>query len=88
MEGNTLIQQAQGITHGAVCHLGNVAQSSVLHLYLLRVHQFLHAIRDGINGDSFKIISLAAGQDRNGDLVHLCGRQNKNNIRGRLFQRF
>ena len=56
--------------------------------YLLRVHQFLHAIRDGINGDSFKIISLAAGQDRNGDLVHLCGRQNKNNIRWRLFQRF
>ena len=88
MEGNTLIQQAQGISHRTVRYFRNVAQSSVLHLYLLRVHQFLHTIRDGINGDSFKIISLAAGQDRNGDLVHLCGRQNKNNIRGRLFQRF
>ena len=47
---------------------------------------FYNEFRDGIRRDAPEIVPLAPGQNRHRNLVGLCGRQNKDDIGGRLLQ--
>ena len=88
IKSNTLIQKAQGITHGTVCFLCNITDGSFFHFHAFLLHQFHKPAADGIDGNPFKVITLASGQDRDRNLVCLCCSQDKDHIRGRLFQCF
>ena len=88
MEGDALIQKAQGITHGTVRSLCHVAERFFFHLLLFLDHQLPQPAGDGINGYSFKIVSLAPGKDGHRDFMHFCGCKDKNNIGRRFLQRF
>ena len=86
VKGDTLIQQTQSVPHSAVRRLGYIAQCLPFHLNLLRLHQLTQPGSDRVDGDPPEIIPLAAGQDRDRNLVHFGSRQYKNNIRRRFFQ--
>ena len=86
MEGDALIQEAQGVPHGTVRGLGDVAQGLLLHPHLLLPGQVLHPGSDGVYGDALEIVSLAPGENRNGQFVHFRGSQDENHIGGRLLQ--
>ena len=88
MKSDALIQQAQSVSHGAVRRPGDVAQRPFLYLLPFLFHQLPHPVRNGFNGNPLEIIPLAAGQNGDGDLVHLRGCQNENHVRGRFFQGF
>ena len=87
IEGYALLQQAQAVPKSAVRLSGNIGQRPVLRLDPFPVQKFLQPFCNGFHADAPEIISLAAGQDRKGYLVRLCGSQDKDQIRGRLLQR-
>ena len=88
MKGNALVQQAESVSHGAVRRSRNITQSLFLHLLSFLFHQLPHPVRDGFDGNPLEIIPLASGQNGDGNLVHLRGRQNENHIGRRLLQGF
>ena len=86
VEGDALVQEAQGVPHGAVRGLCDVAQGLLLHLHALLSGELPQPVRDGVDGDALEIISLAPGEDGDGELVHLRGGQDEDHIGGRLLQ--
>ncbi len=87
VEGDTLIQKAQGIAHRAVRRPRDIGEGLCFRVDLLRRGQFFQPVRDRRGGDPPEIIPLAAGEHRDRNPVHLRGRQDKNHIRRRLLQR-
>ena len=87
-KGKALVQDTQGISHGAIPQLGHIADSfgrcSVPFLGKI----FRKGFRDGLRRDSSKIKPLYTGQNRRGDFLGVCGRQNEDNMCRGLFQCF
>ena len=85
-ESNALIQEAQRVSHGAVRQLGNIPERLFLYPDIFFLNKLFHSVRNCVNGDTLEIISLASGQDSDGQTVYLRGCKDKNHIGGRLLK--
>ena len=85
-EGHQLVQQTLGVTEAAGGAAGDQLQSGRLNgdpFLLADAPQFA---QQGLESDAVEVEALAAGEDRGGDPVRLCGGQDKDDMGRRLLQ--
>jgi len=88
MKGNALIQEAQGVTHGAVRCLSHITKGFFLHLLVFLNHQIPKPVGDCFYGNSLKVISLAPGKNGHRNFMHLRGGKYEYYIGRRFLQGF
>ena len=84
----TGIQNGQRVSHGTIGKAGDELRPLAGQLQSLLPGDVLHTLGDILGADAGKIVPLAPGKDGGGDLLDLRGRQNKDDVGGRLLQRF
>ena len=84
----TGIQNGQRVSHGTIGKAGDKLRPLAGQLQSLLPGDVLHTLGDILGADAGKIVPLAPGKDGSGDLLDLRGRQNKDDVGGRLLQRF
>ena len=72
-EGYALVEQGEGVAHGAVGLLGYHVDALVVYLYSFRRGYCLDIPGDIGNGDAVEVVGLAAGKDGGQNLVLLGG---------------
>ena len=86
-ERDCLVEDAQGVTHTAVRLLRNDGKSLVLILDALFLRYRFQMV-DGVTyRHPLEVVNLTTAQDCRQDLVFLCGGEDEDDMRGRLFQR-
>ena len=84
----TGIQNGQRVSHGTIGKAGDKLRPLAGQLQSLLPGDVLHTLGDVLGADAGKIVPLAPGKDGGGNLLDLRGRQNKDDVGGRLLQRF
>ena len=86
-EGDGLVEQCQGVAHGAVGFLGDDVHGVFAHRHTLFGCDALHVADHVFDTDAVEVVGLAAGKDGGQDLVLLSGGQDENRMGRRLFER-
>ena len=86
--GDHLVQKAQGVPHAAPGFARNEPQAFGGHRNFLPVAKQLQVAGNRRQVDSSEIMTLAAGQNRDGNLMGFSRREKKHHMRRRLFQGF
>ncbi len=82
------VQKADGVPHTALRKTRNPLCGIRIQLNALRVGNRAQAVGQNRHRDAAKFKALTTGDDRSGQLLQFGGCQDKNNMRGRLLQRF
>ena len=82
-----LVEDGERIAHAAVSLDGNHRECLILSLHLHLLGNVAQAALDLPDSDALEVVALAARLDCRRDLVGLCRREDKDDMRRRLFQR-
>ena len=86
-EGDALVEDGEGVTHGAIGLGGYYVEGFFIGIYAFLGRDFLEVAHGVVNADAVEVVGLAAAEDGGKNLVLLCGGKNEDGVCRRLLQR-